>query len=479
MAAKKEKDIEKEKTTGESRAKELLYKRTTIWEKLDKKEAKKMDDFAKDYINFLNKGKTERLAVEEGIKIAKEAGFRPISTYKKLKEGDRVYFCNREKTLFLAVIGKEPIENGIYAVGAHVDSPRLDLKPNPLYEADGMALLKTHYYGGIKKYQWTTIPLAIHGVVVRKDGNKLNVSIGEEEDEPVFCVTDLLPHLAREQANKPLKEAITGEELNVLFGGIPYEDDKIKEKVKLNILDILNKKYGMTERDFTSAELEVVPAFKARFVGLDSAYVGGYGQDDRVCAYTALRAICDMGLCTKTAVCVLADKEEVGSMGNTGMESRAFEFFLADLMNLKGEYDELALKKALSRSKMLSADVDAGYDPTYASAMEKNNSCYLGEGVCVAKYSGHGGKAGGNDASAEFVGEVRKMFEDNDIAWQIGELGKVDQGGGGTIAYYLADQGLDVIDCGVAVLSMHAPFEITSKADIYTAYKAYSVFMKH
>ncbi len=474
MATKKD----TEKSAGQLRSEELIFQRKSIWETADKKTLKKIQEFSEGYIDFLNVSKTERLAVEEAIKIAKDAGFRPISTYKKLKEGDRVYSVNREKNLFLAIIGKEPTVEGINAVGAHIDSPRLDLKPNPLYESDGMALLKTHYYGGIKKYQWTTIPLSIHGVVVRKDGTKLNVSIGEQEGEPVFCVTDLLPHLAKDQASKPLREAITGEELNILVGGIPFDDEKVKEKVKLNVLDILNKKYGMTERDFLSAELEVVPAFKAKSVGFDSAFVGGYGQDDRVCAYTALKAICEVGLCKKTAVCVLADKEEVGSMGNTGMESRAFEFFLAEIMNLRGEYDELALKRALSNSKMLSADVDAGYDPTYASAMEKNNSCYLGEGVCVAKYSGHGGKSGGNDASAEFVGEVRKIFDENDIAWQMGELGKVDQGGGGTIAYYLADQGLDVIDCGVAVLSMHAPFEITSKADIYMAYRAYNVFMK-
>ena len=474
MATKKD----NEKSAGQLLSEELVYKRKSIWETTDKKTLKKIQEFSQGYIEFLNNAKTERLAVEEGIKLAKEAGFRPISTYKKLKEGDRVYFSNREKTLFLAIIGKKPISEGVNAVGAHIDSPRLDLKPNPLYEADGMALLKTHYYGGIKKYQWTTIPLAIHGVIVRADGTKLSVSIGEQDDEPVFCITDLLPHLAKDQSSKPLREAITGEELNVLFGGIPYEDEKIKERVKLNILDILNKKYGVKERDFFSAELELVPAFKAKSVGLDSSFVGAYGQDDRVCAYTALKAICDIGLCEKTAVCVLADKEEVGSMGNTGMESRAFEFFIADLMHLRGEYDEYSLKKTLANSKMLSADVDAGFDPTYASAMEKNNSCYLGEGVCVAKYSGHGGKAGGNDASAEFVGEVRKIFEENDIAWQMGELGKVDQGGGGTIAYYLADQGLDVIDCGVAVLSMHSPFEITSKADIYMAYRAYNVFMK-
>ena len=474
MAAKKD----SEKSAGQLRGEELVFQRKSVWETADKKTLKKIQEFSNGYIEFLNNSKTERLAVEEGIKLAKESGFRPISSYKKLKEGDRVYYANREKTLFLAIIGKEPISEGINAVGAHIDSPRLDLKPNPLYESDGMALFKTHYYGGIKKYQWTTIPLAIHGVVVRKDGTKLNVSIGEQEDEPVFCVTDLLPHLAKDQASKPLREAITGEELNILVGGIPFDDEKVKEKVKLNVLDILNKKYGMVERDFLSAELEIVPAFKARSVGFDSAFVGGYGQDDRVCAYTALKAICEVGLCKKTAVCVLADKEEVGSMGNTGMESRAFEFFLAELMSLRGEYDELALKRTLAKSKMLSADVDAGYDPTYPLVMEKNNSCFLGEGVCVAKYSGHAGKAGGNDASAEFVGEVRKLFEENDIAWQMGELGKVDQGGGGTIAYYLADQGLDVVDCGVAVLSMHAPFEITSKADIYMAYRAYNVFMK-
>lgn len=470
------KAINYEKTEGERLCDELMYNAQSIWETTDNQ--KEINTFCKEYIKFLNNAKTERLAVIEGIKILEKAGFKPLDTFKKLKAGDKVYYSNREKTLFMAVIGEDNMVDGINAVGAHIDSPRLDLKPNPLYESDGMALLKTHYYGGIKKYQWTTIPLSIHGVVVKEDGEKVSVSIGEEEDEPVFCITDLLPHLAREQSDKKLREAITGEELNVLFGGIPYEDKKVKEKVKLNILSILNAKYGMKERDFTSAELEIVPAFKATSVGLDGAFVGGYGQDDRVCAYTALKAICDIKKTKRTAVCILADKEEVGSMGNTGMESRAFEFFLADLMSKKGEYDELSLKKCLANSKMLSADVDAGYDPTYPSVMEKNNSCYLGKGVCVAKYSGHGGKSGGNDASAEFLGSVRKLFEDNDVAWQIGELGKVDQGGGGTIAYYLADQGLDVIDCGVAVLSMHAPFEITSKADIYMAYRAYNVFMK-
>ena len=472
------KNVNYEKTEGERLNEELTFSRKSVWESADSKERKAMIDFSKDYIKFLNNAKTERLAVIEGIKIAEEAGFKAIDKVKKLKAGDKVYFVNRDKTLFLAVMGSEPMIDGINAVGAHIDSPRLDLKPNPLYESDGMAMLKTHYYGGIKKYQWTTIPLAIHGVVAKNDGTVVNISIGEEDDEPVFCITDLLPHLAREQASKPLREAIGGEDLNVLFGGIPFEDEKAKNKVKLNILNILNEKYGIKERDFTSAELEIVPAFKAKSVGLDGAFVGGYGQDDRVCAYTALKAICDLKSPKKTAICVLADKEEVGSMGNTGMESRAFEFFIADLMNLSGDFSEYTLKKCLANSKMLSADVDAGYDPTYASVMEKNNSCYLGEGVCVAKYSGHGGKSGGNDASAEFVGYVRSLFEKNDVAWQIGELGKVDQGGGGTIAYYLANQGLDVIDCGVAVLSMHAPFEITSKADIYMAYKAYNVFMK-
>ena len=469
------KSINYEKTEGERLSEELTFKRESIWEKEDIKD--EIIEFSNDYIKYLNNSKTERLAVIETVKIIEKAGFKPLSEYKKLKAGDRDYFINREKTVFMAVIGKEPMSNGINAVGAHIDSPRLDLKPNPLYEAEGMAMLKTHYYGGIKKYQWTTIPLSMHGVVVKNDGTKVNISIGEEEGEPVFCITDLLPHLAREQADKKLREAITGEELNVLFGGIPFEDKKVKEKVKLNILNILNKKYDMKERDFTSAEIEIVPAFKATSVGLDGAFVGGYGQDDRVCAYTAIKAICEVEKPTHTAVCILADKEEVGSMGNTGMESRLFEFFLADLMEAKGEYTELALKKCLANGKMLSADVDAGFDPTYASVMEKNNSCYLGEGVCIAKYSGHAGKAGGNDASAEFLGSVRKLFEENNVAWQIGELGKVDQGGGGTIAYYLADQGLDVIDCGVAVLSMHAPFEITSKADIYMAYRAYNVFM--
>lgn len=458
-------------------AKALKYERRNFYEVYPgKKDA--AFEYAKGYRDFIDAAKTEREAVDYAVEYAQKRGFVEFDPDKHYNAGDRIYYVNRKKAIYLAVIGQKQMSDGCRIIVAHTDSPRLDLKQHPLFESNDIAYFKTHYYGGIKKYQWTTIPLSIHGVVVKEDGEKVSVSIGEEEDEPVFCITDLLPHLAREQSDKKLREAITGEELNVLFGGIPYEDKKVKEKVKLNILSILNAKYGMKERDFTSAELEIVPAFKATSVGLDGAFVGGYGQDDRVCAYTALKAICDIKKTKRTAVCILADKEEVGSMGNTGMESRAFEFFLADLMSKKGEYDELSLKKCLANSKMLSADVDAGYDPTYPSVMEKNNSCYLGKGVCVAKYSGHGGKSGGNDASAEFLGSVRKLFEDNDVAWQIGELGKVDQGGGGTIAYYLADQGLDVIDCGVAVLSMHAPFEITSKADIYMAYRAYNVFMK-
>jgi len=470
--------MKEEKTAGQLLSEELVYDAKTVWEKVTDKEKKEIFKFCDGYIDFLNKAKTEREAVKEGIKIAEEAGFKPLTENMKLKAGDKVYFSNRGKTLLLAVIGKEAIKNGVMAVGGHVDVPRLDLKPNPLYEAEGLSLFKTHYYGGIKKYQWTTIPLALHGVIMKANGEKVEIIIGEDDSDPVFTITDLLPHLARQQMQKNMREGVPGENLNVLVGGIPYDDEKVKNRVKLNVLAILNKKYGITERDFNSAELEIVPAFKARNVGFDESFVGAYGQDDRVCSYTALKAICDVKKPEKTAVCILADKEEVGSMGNTGMQSRSFEFFIADLMEAKGEYNELDLKKCLANTKMLSADVDAGVDPTYSSVNEKLNAAYIGKGICLTKYTGHAGKAEASDASAEFVGEVRKLFDDNKVYWQMGELGKVDEGGGGTIAQYLANLGMDVIDCGVPVLSMHAPYEITSKADIFMAYRAYNVFMK-
>ncbi len=407
-----------------------------------------------------------------------ENGFCDITTKDILVPGDKVYYINHEKSMYIAVIGKEALENGLQVLGAHIDSPRLDLKPNPLYEDTGFAYLKTHYYGGIKKYQWTTIPLAIHGVIVKSNGEKVEITIGEEDNDPIFTITDLLPHLAQEQMEKKLKEGISGEDLNLLIGSIPEEDKDISEKVKLNMLMLLNEKYGMKEIDFVSSELEIVPAFRARSLGLDRSMIAGYGQDDRVCAYTSVRAMLDVENPTKTAICILSDKEEIGSMGNTGMESHVFDYFISELLNKKNENKPNALEKVFCHSKMLSADVDAGLDPIYASVSEKNNAAFIGQGIGLNKYTGARGKSGASDANAEFVAEVRSIFEKANIPYQVSELGRVDLGGGGTIAYILADKGMDVIDCGVPVLSMHAPYEVTSKFDVYSAYKAYGAFVK-
>ena len=455
----------------------LFNKKKDGWEEVQEEEKGKIFSFCNDYINFLNNAKTERESIKQAEKLAIENGFRNIDTITEVKPGDKVYYINREKNIYLAVIGKEKLENGLNIIGAHVDSPRLDLKPNPLYEDSGFALLKTHYYGGIKKYQWTAIPLAIHGVIVKTSGEKIQVNIGEEETDPIFTITDLLPHLAQDQMEKKLKEGITGEDLNLLVGSIPYKGEKDGEKIKLNILNILYNKYGITEKDFLSSELEIVPAFKARTLGLDESMVAGYGQDDRVCAYTSLRAILSIENVEKTAICILADKEEIGSMGNTGMESNTFDMFISELLNKSGENRPNLLEKVFCNSQMLSADVDAGFDPTYPSVSEKNNVAYLGHGIGLNKYTGARGKSGASDANAEYVAKIRKIFEENNIKYGISELGKVDVGGGGTIAYILANKGIDVIDCGIPVLSMHAPYEVTSKFDIYTAYKAYKAFM--
>ena len=455
----------------------LFNKKKDGWEEVQEEEKGKIFSFCNDYINFLNNAKTERESIKQAEKLAIENGFRNIDTITEVKPGDKVYYINREKNIYLAVIGKEKLENGLNIIGAHVDSPRLDLKPNPLYEDSGFALLKTHYYGGIKKYQWTAIPLAIHGVIVKTSGEKIQVNIGEEETDPIFTITDLLPHLAQDQMEKKLKEGITGEDLNLLVGSIPYKGEKDGEKIKLNILNILYNKYGITEKDFLSSELEIVPAFKARTLGLDESMVAAYGQDDRVCAYTSLRAILSIENVEKTAICILADKEEIGSMGNTGMESNTFDMFISELLNKSGENRPNLLEKVFCNSQMLSADVDAGFDPTYPSVSEKNNVAYLGHGIGLNKYTGARGKSGASDANAEYVAKIRKIFEENNIKYGISELGKVDVGGGGTIAYILANKGIDVIDCGIPVLSMHAPYEVTSKFDIYTAYKAYKAFM--
>ena len=462
----------------EENLKEKLFnKKKDGWGEIKEEEKEKIFSFCDGYIHFLNNAKTERECIKEAEKLAIENGFKNIDTMSEIHSGDKVYYINREKNIYLAVIGKEKLENGLNIIGAHVDSPRLDLKPNPLYEDGGFALLKTHYYGGIKKYQWTAIPLAIHGVIVKTSGEKIQVNIGEDEKDPIFTITDLLPHLAQEQMEKKLKEVITGEDLNVLVGSIPYKDEKEGQKIKLNILNILYNKYGITEKDFLSAELEIVPEFKARTLGFDESMVAGYGQDDRVCAYTSLQAILNTENVEKTAICILADKEEVGSMGNTGMESHTFDMFVSELLNKSNENRPNLLEKVFCNSQMLSADVDAGFDPTYPSVSEKNNVAYLGHGIGLNKYTGARGKSGASDANAEYVAKIRKIFEDNNIKYGISELGKVDVGGGGTIAYILANKGIDVIDCGIAVLSMHAPYEVTSKFDIYTAYRAYKAFM--
>lgn len=457
---------------------ELFNKKETGWKNISEERKESIFQFSEEYIYFLNKVKTEREAVHFVEKMLKENGFCNVCEKENLVAGDKVYYINHDKSMYIAVIGSEPLENGLQILGAHIDSPRLDLKPNPLYEDNGFAYLKTHYYGGIKKYQWTTIPLAIHGVIVKANGEKTEICIGEEESDPIFTITDLLPHLAQEQMEKKLKEGINGEDLNVLIGSIPKEDKDISEKIKLNILMLLNEKYGMKEIDFVSSELEIVPAFRARSLGFDRSMVAAYGQDDRVCAYTSVRAMLEVQNPSKTAVCILSDKEEIGSYGNTGMESHIFDYFISELLNKKNENKPNALEKVFCHSKMLSADVDAGLDPIYASVSEKNNAAFIGQGIGINKYTGARGKSGASDANAEFVAEVRNIFEKENIPYQVSELGKVDVGGGGTIALILAAKGIDVIDCGVPVLSMHAPYEVTSKFDVYCAYKAYGAFVK-
>ena len=458
--------------------KKLFNSKGNGWLELDNNSKQDVFSYAKGYINYLNNSKTEREIISTSKKIAEENGFQNIETVNELKAGDKVYYINREKSMYLAIIGKDNIEDGLNIIGAHADSPRLDLKPNPLYEDSELAFFKTHYYGGIKKYQWTTIPLAIHGVIVKANGEKVEVRIGEDKNDPIFTITDLLPHLAQDQMEKKLKNGIDGEDLNLLIGSIPY-DKEIPEAVKLNILNILNEKYGITEVDFTSSELELVPAMPCRSMGFDNSMVAGYGQDDKICVYASLTALMKIEKPKKTAICIISDKEEIGSMGNTGMESHVFDTFVAEILNKMGVNKPNLLDKVFCNSKMLSADVDAALDPIYASVSERNNASYLGKGVGLNKYTGARGKSGASDANAEFVAEVRNIFENNNICYQIAELGKVDVGGGGTIAYILANKGMDVIDCGVPVLSMHSPYEVTSKFDLYEAYRGYEAFWKN
>ncbi len=456
----------------------LFDKKEIGWKEINEEQKKEIFEFCNNYMKFLNKAKTEREFIEKSKEVAEQKGFKDINQMETLKQGDKVYFINREKSMYLAVIGKEKMEKGVHIIGAHVDSPRLDLKPNPLCEDTGLAYFKTHYYGGIKKYQWTTIPLSLHGVIIKSNGEKIKINIGEDENDPIFTITDLLPHLAQDQMEKKLKNGIEGEDLRLLIGSIPADSEEEKETVKLNILRILNKKYGITERDFVSSEIEIVPEFKARSLGFDEGLVAAYGQDDKVCAYTSLMAIVELEELQNTAICILSDKEEIGSMGNTGMESHMFDYFMSELLNKTGENRVNLLDKVFCYSKMLSSDVDAGFDPIYASVSDLKNAGYLGKGISLNKYTGARGKSGASDANAEYVSWVRRLFEENDIKFQVAELGKVDIGGGGTIAYILANKGVDVIDCGVPVLSMHAPYEVTSKYDIFTAYKAYKAFWK-
>jgi len=472
-----------EKSQGKELQDKLLKKPGNVWENLTPEEEKAAFDFGEEYKKFLDAGKTEREAASYMVSLAESQGFQPlnklISSGRPLVPGTKVYSLNRNKSLIMAVMGQKPLEEGLNIIGAHLDAPRLDLKPNPLYEAEGMALLKTHYYGGIKKYQWVTIPLALHGVVIRGDGSKVQVTIGENEQDPVLVISDLLPHLAQEQMEKKMTEAIPGEGLNLLVGSIPLREEELKEKVKLAILEKLNKDYGIVEEDFISAELEAVPAGKARDVGFDRGIVGAYGQDDRVCSYAALRAIFDTRVPQDTALALFIDKEETGSAGNTGMQSAFLENFIAEVTALtSGNYSELSCRRALAKARALSADVNAAVDPNYEGVMEKMNAARLGGGVVLTKYTGARGKSATSDANAEFVAEIRQLFNKKGITWQTGELGAVDKGGGGTIAMFMANLGMDVLDCGVALLSMHAPMELASKGDIYMLYKAYVAFFQ-
>ncbi len=448
------------------------------FEKYKGEEMKKVFDFAENYMEFLSASKTERLATKNTLELAKKHGFKDLNEVESLKPGDKVYALNRGKNIALYVIGKEKIENGINILGAHIDSPRIDIKQNPLYESTGFALLDTHYYGGIKKYQWVTIPLALYGVVVKKDGTKIDINIGDDPKDPVVGISDLLIHLSQDQLTKTAAKVIEGEKLDVTVGTLPLDGEE-KDAVKANILRILNEKYGIEEEDFLSAEIEVVPAGKARSYGLDSSMIAGYGHDDRCCAYTSLMAILDLKeIPERTSCCILVDKEEVGSIGATGAQSRFFENTIATLLVKANENSPLALRNTLTNSKMLSSDVSAGVDPLFLEVNELKNSAFLNKGIVFNKYTGSAGKRGCNDASPEFVAHLRNILEKDGVYYQTAELGKVDQGGGGTIAYILANLDIDVIDAGIAVLNMHAPMEIVSKIDLYEAYLAYSTFLK-
>lgn len=461
-----------DKSTAELLKEKLLVDRKNGYQRIDEDTVDKVYAFCGDYKAFLDSGKTEREVVRYTIDLVKRHGFSEYVSGRSYKPGDKVYYVNRNKAVILAVLGQEPVEKGIRLAAAHIDSPRLDLKPNPLYEDSEQALFKTHYYGGIKKYQWTAIPLALHGVVVKKDGSIVNITIGEKPGEPQFCVTDLLPHLAADQMKKTMAEGIKGEALNILIGSRPLKSDKGSELVKLNIMRILNEQYGILEEDFLSAELEAVPVFKASDVGFDRSMIGSYGQDDRVCAYAAIAATVATEKPRYTVVTVLADKEETGSDGNTGLACAFLQYFVEDLAASQGSSG----RTALSNSQCLSVDVNSAFDSNYPEVNEKLNAAYINYGVVVTKYTGSRGKAGTSDASAEFMGKIRSLLDRHNVVWQTGELGKVDQGGGGTVAKFIANMNVDVVDMGVPVLSMHSPFEIVAKLDLYMTYRAICVF---
>lgn len=462
-------------TKAKELKKELFFKNENSFVKMSESETEAAYDFCEEYKRFLDEAKTEREAAAKAIELAKANGFSEFRAGTFYTAGDKIWYNNRNKSVILAVIGKKELSEGVRIAAAHIDSPRLDLKQNPLYEKDGLAMLKTRYYGGIKKYQWTTVPLSLHGVVIKKNGESVNVKIGEDESDPVFVVTDLLPHLAQEQMSSSLREGIKGEKLNILVGSRPFDDSDESDNIKLNIMNILHEKYGIIEADFQSAELEAVPAFGAKDVGLDRSMIGSYGHDDRVCAYPALMAILDTEAPEYTCITVLTDKEETGSDGNTGLHSSYLKYFIADLASAAG----IDPWTVLSASECLSADVNSAFDPNYADAYEKNNSSYVNRGVCISKYTGSRGKSGTSDAGAEYVGKIRAILYNANVCWQTGELGRVDLGGGGTVAKFIAALNVNVIDIGVPVLSMHAPFEVVGKADVFAAYKAFSEFFRY
>ncbi len=460
-------------------------KKQSAWKKYNKEDLEKLNNICENYKKFLTVSKTEREATKEIIRRAEEKGYKNLDDYIKnnveIRPGDKIYVNNKGKAVALFHIGTRPITEGMNILGAHIDSPRIDLKANPIYESDGFVYFDTHYYGGIKKYHWVTLPLALHGVIVKKNGEKVEISIGEDKDDPVVGITDLLPHLAGEQMKKESSKLIEGEDLDILIGNKPMEiqeEKEAKEEVKSNILALLKEKYDIEEEDFLSAEIEAVPAGAARDFGLDRSMIMSYGQDDRVCAYTSLEAFLEVETTEKTLSCILVDKEEIGSVGATGMESHFFDNAIAEICVLMNENSPVAVRRVLNHSKMLSSDVNAAYDPLYKSVMDKKNSSEFGLGVVFCKFTGSRGKSGSNDANAEYIAELRKIMDDANVSFQISELGKVDIGGGGTIAYILANYNVEVIDCGVGVLSMHAPWEVTSKADIYEAYRGYIAFLK-